>query len=134
MTAIETKMPDALRIDCPLRIDAPPHRLPFWEAFQALAEHEAGTDYGRAFMAAGFQLYHNGGGCHGWRKDISGDVFVLITDDEGCDHRPDGIGWLVGVHSETCEILEDSAFQQVETISAAIALSASIALPFLAQA
>lgn len=73
----------------------------WWDGVVATAN---ATPEGIAFIAAGFQLQHTGGGCTAWQREV-GDWVILITDSEGLGHRLDAHAiddenkpdyWLVG--------------------------------------
>lgn len=50
--------------------------------------------------ADGYEVYHTGGGCLAWRRDIGEDEYVLITWYDSVDGDPEASEWLVGRYHE----------------------------------
>lgn len=50
--------------------------------------------------ADGYEVYHTGGGCLAWRRDIGEDEYVLITWYDSVDGDPEAKEWLVGRYHE----------------------------------
>jgi hypothetical protein len=78
---------------------------------------------GKVLMAAGFTVYHTGGGCLAWRKDYPGKVYVLLTDDvDGANLNLDeSDDWLIGIYRDDDvdgePLIEDAT---AETVAGAI--------------
>lgn len=99
----------------------------FWARFDALKAEAAATDYGAAFMAAGFDLYPNGGNLTAWKRDCANGRYILITDSSGSDHKledthafdegkPDA--WLISLHDYDGN---EYPYAECEAFAAAIA-------------
>lgn len=101
----------------------------FWERFDALEAEAAATDYGAAFMAAGFELWPNGGGLTAWKRDCGNKCYLLITDSSGSDHKLEEFhafeegkadAWLVGLHDDDGN---EYPCEEAATVADAIALA-----------
>lgn len=99
----------------------------FFEWFDGLVAEAEGTEDGKMFKAAGFELEHTGGGCTAWRRGAVDGYFILVTDSTGTDHRlgdsyaidaarPDR--WLIGLHLHDGDHLESA---EATTVADAIA-------------
>lgn len=93
----------------------------------------AETDDGKAFMKAGFEVAHMGGGCLAWERYQFGlGLSLRITDSEGFDVRlgdahannpdkPDA--WLIGLYtSDDCDGFYMEAATAGEAVAACLAL------------
>lgn len=96
----------------------------FWARFDKLAAEAAETEDGKAFLANGFRLFANGGGCTAWSLDLDNGWQVLVTDSDGATHALDpnipGDHWLVGMHGPEGEYSDATEAHSVaEAIEAA---------------
>lgn len=75
----------------------------WWKWWDGVVAAAAATEQGQAFIAAGFTLWHTGGGCTAWRRDIEGaGKFVMITDGDlghklSAEDIANGLAWTVSV-------------------------------------
>lgn len=109
----------------------------FFEWFDGLIADAEGTEDGKLFKAAGFELEHTGGGCSAWRRGAVDGYFILITDSSGSDHRlGDGYAtdparpdrWLIGLHLQDGDHLES-----IEATTVTDAIAAAQRLDTLAR-
>ncbi len=70
----------------------------FWIWFNGKREDALETGDGKAFAAAGFEFFHNGGGTTAWKKELPEGRFLLVTNTDGGNHEPEGEGdsYMVG--------------------------------------
>ncbi|MEL4071690.1 hypothetical protein WKW50_16215 [Ochrobactrum sp. GPK 3] len=100
-----------------------------WEMFEA---EQNATDYGKAFIAAGFTLNMTGGGCTAWEQHFDNGSRLTVTDSEGVDcklsdahandpSKPDA--WLIGFYtSEDCDGIYHEVATHGEVVAASLAL------------
>lgn len=100
-----------------------------WEMFEA---EQNATDYGKAFIAAGFALNMTGGGCTAWEKELANGLRLSITDSEGVDcklsdanandpDKPDE--WMIGLYtSEYCSGFYMNAATAGDALASCLAL------------
>lgn len=103
----------------------------FWERWDAEAAQLEKTEPGRAFVAAGFRMAHQGGGCGCWQRTLVGGQIMLISDLEGCsgelgDDPADH--YLVGLYTADMDAIVDpveSTRDATDAIAAAARLAGS---------
>lgn len=44
----------------------------------------------------GYELYHTGGGCMAWMREVEGGYILITNDDAGVDSDADEVVWIVG--------------------------------------
>lgn len=102
----------------------------WWQWFDNLALDAAESEDGKAFVAAGFSLYHTGGGCTAWQREIpdTGGCEVLITNGNSGHLRedPDDDYWIGGYNADG-EGIEDVSGDACKTAALAIANADEIA-------
>lgn len=100
------------------------------ETAKALASEE-----GKAFVAAGFEFTHTGGGCTAWEKQFADGRRIMITDSEGLGHtlgpsdandpsKPDH--WMIGFYLNE----EDDSGTIMEAPTHGEAVAAALAFLF----
>lgn len=82
----------------------------FWAWLEETKMKHSETDHGKKLIAAGFEIWHTGGGCLAWGKTIeaNGNYFLITDDDAGIEF--DGT-FFVGHYAED----SDEAIDQTET-------------------
>lgn len=93
-----------------LRRAQPATRATYWDRFDALVAAAEASPNGRALLAAGFEAWYAGGGCHAWRK-VGPGYHVLLTwgDSEfGTGADPSDGDWNVGVYDDTGDDWSDT--------------------------
>lgn len=118
--------------DIVAEVDKPIFAKPcsWWQWFDNLALDAAETEDGKAFVAAGFSLYHTGGGCTAWSREIpdTGGCEILITNGDSGHLRddPDDDYWVGGYNADG-EGFEDLSGDGFKTAALAIANADEIA-------
>lgn len=70
--------------------------MTFFEWFDGYVAQVSATDYGKAFLAAGFYVQHTGGGCTAWQMDLANGVALFCAQDATADNV-DGMPWGFGL-------------------------------------
>lgn len=78
----------------------------YWERWDKYKAAALATLDGTAFAAAGFEFFHNGGGCSAWRKLLADGRYVMVTDSEGSSHfiEGDADSYIVGFYASTDDV------------------------------
>lgn len=100
----------------------------FFEWYGNVTEKAKATDIGKKMAENGFEVWHTGGGCLAWGKNLAGGYTTMICDDGqgllGEDSDTEKARWLGGVYDD------DGEFVNVEkdTLDEVIAWCAEAAI------
>lgn len=81
----------------------------FFTWFDKVRNEALATEDGKRFVEAGFDVYHTGGGCLAWHKQLPNNRYILITDmDSGLlvDPTIEGDCYFVGLYDEDADCEE----------------------------
>lgn len=91
--------------------------------FDKVSAEAHATEFGAKLRAAGFCVWHSGGGCLAWIKTGEAGRFGLITNDDGGLPEPGFPIW-TGLQDEDGDVEAD--LHETDDIDAAIAAAADL--------
>lgn len=82
----------------------------FWAWLEATKKKQDESEHGKKLIAAGFEIWHTGGGCLAWGKTLepSGDYFMITDTEAGIDFEGE---FFAGHYAED----KEEAVDQTET-------------------